>query len=283
MRGARARAGDFIRSGPSGAPPPNGRAWEVGDSSPYNRLSRYAGARFYDRVAAKSWVAMSTSVLSWVDEGKISVLGLISSNLVALSNVIILLDVGVDPSVAPGVAGPVGALGVALDGLKAWQKYGTPNTAWRSLNETRVKVTASGGPSSVITASIAATASQSLILRFDGSGGDVFANLQLNGAGVIGCGNNAKYGNFVPATGAVPMGKLNTGSMWMEAKLGPSVGGWRSLVGAFGKSDLYDYNGRVTGSVSDPGAITSVGLAVAGNNIDNGSVLKVRVLPEGEI
>lgn len=70
MRGG-IRAGSFVRSGPSGAPPPYGRAFEVGSVAPVSALVRYAGALYYDRVTGKGWLCTGSTSADWMDIGQI--------------------------------------------------------------------------------------------------------------------------------------------------------------------------------------------------------------------
>jgi len=63
--------------------------------------------------------------------GDVTAENIAARSIISLRNVV-LLNVTVDPSIAPGIAAPLGSLAL-LSGTGAWQKTGAPNTAWTPI------------------------------------------------------------------------------------------------------------------------------------------------------
>jgi len=260
MRGG-LRAGSWVHPGPSGAAPPNARAFETGVGMPAIRgLVRHSGAGYYDLSTGDGWMCTGATAADWVP---VAAIALSSSLVVQLAD-------GVNPTVTPVVA-DVGTIAVSSDGYKAWRKYGTPDTAWLSLNETRASATASVD-AAYLDVSIAVPATQAVVVKFFGRG-SVAAGaaqglfLRVNGsqasgqAGVIidGGGVHNLSGGlyFVPVANT---GKIAAGIL----KILPSSGGRRSFFG-FVMSDVAAGCGYTAGSF-DAGALVSIGAGNAGGN-----------------
>lgn len=149
--------------------------------------------------------------------GDVTAENIAARSIISLRNVV-LLNVTVDPSIAPGIAAPLGSLAL-LSGTGAWQKTGAPNTAWTPIGGGGGVV----GPGTVdhVSKFTAANAVGDSQITDDGANIDVHAAGALSltaatGAELIGAaGLNLQGGNnsVLGAANAVLVQAGTTGTM----------------------------------------------------------------------
>ncbi len=268
MRGGRIRAGDFVRSGPSGAPPPYARVYEVGNATPVGALVRYPSALYYDRVADKGWLCTGSTSSSWMDVGAIAALGAAD-----------FVDSGTDDPSVVGVAAPVGSRYRWANGAKAWLKYGAGNTAWRSLNETRASVIASGGPLSTLDLAIAVPAANAVAVRFSILASSIggFSALRLSGATATLSSGSVVYGAVVAELSTPDICWQTAAKTFAIVHIGPVVETRRLVRSSWSVGGDSTYCGISTLFI-DGGVLTSIGIAATGGaNIPDGSTITATV------
>lgn len=329
MRGRGLQAGLPIRPGAC-ASPPRARSWETGTASPVGELARYPGALYYDRMAGKGYICVGASVFDWVDVGFVR----------DLANWELVIDIGVNPKVAPGLAAQVGsiarrvdgaaaylkilsgdtdwmgvdelrlargmfvyvldnwdpvtdpkaasvgAIARSYDGAKAWLKYGSDNSAWRSVGEKWVSFDT--GASAVMNFDVTQWLPGVAMLIPQTSRVEVsfvphtlepadWAMLRLNGARVVGKCADIANGVITNGTG------FRLGVTYPDGVLGnctiyPTVGGVRKIVCTY--TSLYDaqWCGMAVGA-ANVGVISSIGAGSSGAYIGPHSTMEVRECP----
>jgi len=260
------RVGASLASGPAGAPPPNGRAFEVGNASPVGVLSRYAGALFYDRVAAKGYICKGGS--AWADVEEIS----------RVAGVEVIVADSFSPVVS-GFASPVGTRLRTADGTKAWLKYGTGDYDWRPLTETRASVVSSAGPVQNVDLPVAVAADESVEFWADAerTASVEWTKMRLNQAAAV--VTSGTYGQGTPWDGnAFLMGVAggSYGRGGCHVKLGPSVDGVRSVEFTYWSKSSNANCGFGTGRVT-AGALTHVGFGLTSAGVVDGATVRAVV------
>jgi hypothetical protein len=187
----------------------------------------------------------------------------------------------IDPSVS-GIEAAVGSRCTTVDGLKAWSKYGAGDGEWRSLNETRVTVTAAGGPLTVLDCTVVIAEADEAEIEIAGIGlTDNWLTLRVDGA-TVASGTTYGWEMGAAATAARAwegkVGALTAGSVGGGVfKIGRTVGGRRRVSGVTvdGTNDSYSF--FFTGTIA-AGAIGSIGFVHdSGAKIVDGTTLKARV------
>lgn len=277
MRGG-VRAGSLVRSGPSGSPPPGARICEVGSVSPLGVLVRFEGAQYFDRVASAGWRCLGATEWDWARD----------ASLAGAASTIYLVANDFDPTVSV-LAVPVGSIARRVSSPYAWLRYGTGDYDWRSLNEARATVTASGGPLAALDLSIVVPSDSSLSIRARlASTKETQANLTLraNGAGWVGIWKKLSWktsgSTYVDAaTADMHVGYIvGTGvggpavKFRVAVDVGPIIDGLRSVevktITADQNSNSYN---SLTFATTTVGNLSSVGLAMDGNYIVDGGIM----------